>query len=111
MPVNLGPRRVLARIANRLFGGLRRTRGVVAVELSTDDTPDRPAPLHRTEDQFEVALSEVANALQAATLLAAIQRRQGALSPDGVSLEAAIFRATSAVRQLRREPGSRAQRA
>jgi hypothetical protein len=68
------------------------------------------AALQQTDDRFEMALSEVANALQAATLLAAIQRRQGTLSPDGVSLEAAIYRATSAVRQLQGQRGPRASR-
>lgn len=55
----------------------------------------------QSDNRLEIALSELANALQAATLLAAMQRRQGNLSPDGVSLEAAIHRAVRAVRQLR----------
>ena len=70
----------------------------------------RVSAVQQTEERVEMALSEVANALQAATLLAAIQRRQGALSPDGASLEAAIYRATSAIRQLRGGPGLRGQR-
>ena len=65
---------------------------------------------HQRDDRLEAALSEVTNALQAAILLAAIQRRQGTLSADGVRLEAAIYRATCAIRELRREPGLRAQR-
>jgi hypothetical protein len=54
-----------------------------------------------SDNRFEIALSEVANALQAASLLAAMQRLEGNVSRDGISLEAAIHRAATAVRLLR----------
>jgi hypothetical protein len=60
-------------------------------------------PVDECEHPFEVALSEVANALQAASLLVALERRQGTLSPGGTGIETAINRATTAVRQLRPE--------
>jgi len=55
-------------------------------------------------DGFEEALSEVANALQAAGLLASLQRRQaGDLAENAANLESAIERATSAIRRLQRQ--------
>jgi hypothetical protein len=73
----------------------------------------RVTPVDACENRFEVALSEVANALQAASLLVALERRLGNLLPEGGGIESAINRATIAIRQLRHEtrPEMRASRA
>jgi hypothetical protein len=55
------------------------------------------------DKRFEETMSEIANAIQTAGLLASLQRRDaGALTQDAVKLEAAIERATGAMQQLRR---------
>lgn len=55
--------------------------------------------------RMEVALSDAANALQAATLLVTLQRQQRGDSPDVIKLEAALARAMAAVRRLQRDGG------
>jgi len=55
-------------------------------------------------DGFEETLSEVANALQTAGLLAGLQRRHaGDLAENAANLETAIERATYAIRRLQRQ--------
>jgi hypothetical protein len=56
------------------------------------------------DDHFGETLSEVANALQTAGLLARLQRRHaGDLAANAVQLETAIERATNAIRRLQRQ--------
>jgi hypothetical protein len=56
------------------------------------------------DDHFGETLSEVANALQTAGLLASLQRRQaGDLAQNAVNLESALERATHAIRRLQRQ--------
>jgi len=56
------------------------------------------------DDHFGEALSEVANALQTAGLLASLQRRHaGDLAQNAINLETAIERATHAIRRLQRQ--------
>ncbi len=56
------------------------------------------------DDHFGEALSEVANALQTAGLLASLQRRHaGDLAQNAIKLETAIERATHAIRRLQRQ--------
>jgi tRNA U55 pseudouridine synthase TruB len=54
------------------------------------------------DEQFDQLMSEIANALQTAGLLADLQRRHaGELTRDAMILESAIERATFALRRLR----------
>jgi len=54
------------------------------------------------DEQFKEALSDLVNALQTAAPLATRQRRAlGDLAEEAVGLEAAVDRATRAVRRLR----------
>ena len=55
--------------------------------------------------RFQEAVSAAANALQAATLLVAIRRREHLEAPqEAIQLETAVLRAAQAIRWLQRAP-------
>ena len=59
-----------------------------------------------TDARFQEALSAAANALQAATLLVAMRRREPESPQEAVQLEAAVLRAAQAIRWLQQSPAA-----